>query len=34
MRNMALTSLGGVAVLNGLLGYTSQQLADMISLRF
>jgi len=33
MRNMALAGLGGVAVLNGLLGYASQHLADMMNLR-
>ena len=33
MRKTALTVLGGVAALNGLLGYASQNLADMMNLR-
>lgn len=33
MRKIALTGLGGVVALNGLLGYAGQQLADMMNLR-
>ena len=33
MRKIALTVLGAAAALNGLLGYASQQLADMMNLR-
>ena len=33
MRTIALTGLGGVVALNGLLGYAGQHLADMMSLR-
>ena len=33
MRTIALTGLGGVVALNGLLGYAGQHLADMMNLR-
>ena len=33
MRKLALTILGAVVALNGLLGYATQQLADMMNLR-
>jgi hypothetical protein len=33
MRKIALTGLGGVVAINGLLGYAGQHLADMMNLR-
>lgn len=33
MRKIALTGLGGVVALNGLLGYAGKQLADMMRMR-